>query len=159
MIEADFDDVLIPTKALVTLTNPCQSQVTADHHCSRRRLLGPRRFWHYEDEECDKWLQNYMDKQWTSQPLGSFRPHVCVDRDQPRMTLTEPPCPSKSDYTAGGCLEWLYFSWHLQSDDGRWAGEYGGPMFLMPGLVIARVLRCLRTAQRGRTPRDESGPS
>lgn len=24
----------------------------------------------------------------------------------------------------------------LQSDDGHWAGEYGGPMFLLPGLVI-----------------------
>ena len=25
---------------------------------------------------------------------------------------------------------------HLQAKDGHWAGEYGGPMFLMPGLVI-----------------------
>ena len=25
---------------------------------------------------------------------------------------------------------------HLQADDGHWPGEYGGPMFLMPGLVI-----------------------
>jgi lanosterol synthase len=25
---------------------------------------------------------------------------------------------------------------HLQSEDGHWSGEYGGPMFLMPGLVI-----------------------
>jgi len=25
---------------------------------------------------------------------------------------------------------------HLQSDDGHWPGEYGGPMFLLPGLVI-----------------------
>jgi len=24
----------------------------------------------------------------------------------------------------------------LQSDDGHWAGEYGGPMFLLGGLVI-----------------------
>eukprot|EP00854_Cymbomonas_tetramitiformis_P022865 gene22865-27634_t len=24
----------------------------------------------------------------------------------------------------------------LQADDGHWAGDYGGPMFLMPGLVI-----------------------
>jgi lanosterol synthase len=24
----------------------------------------------------------------------------------------------------------------LQSEDGHWAGEYGGPMFLLPGLVI-----------------------
>ena len=25
---------------------------------------------------------------------------------------------------------------HLQSPDGHWPGEYGGPMFLMPGLAI-----------------------
>lgn len=25
----------------------------------------------------------------------------------------------------------------LQQDDGHWPGDYGGPMFLMPGLVIA----------------------
>jgi lanosterol synthase len=25
---------------------------------------------------------------------------------------------------------------HLQSHDGHWPGEYGGPMFLLPGLVI-----------------------
>jgi hypothetical protein len=28
----------------------------------------------------------------------------------------------------------------LQTDDGHWAGEYGGPMFLMPGLVITCYL-------------------
>lgn len=26
---------------------------------------------------------------------------------------------------------------HVQEDDGHWAGDYGGPMFLMPGLVIS----------------------
>ena len=25
---------------------------------------------------------------------------------------------------------------HLQAHDGHWPGEYGGPMFLLPGLVI-----------------------
>lgn len=25
----------------------------------------------------------------------------------------------------------------LQADDGHWPGDYGGPMFLMPGMVIA----------------------
>lgn len=24
----------------------------------------------------------------------------------------------------------------LQTHDGHWAGDYGGPMFLMPGLVL-----------------------
>ena len=25
----------------------------------------------------------------------------------------------------------------LQTEDGHWAGDYGGPHFLMPGLVVA----------------------
>lgn len=29
---------------------------------------------------------------------------------------------------------------HLQSDDGHWAGEFGGPMFLLPGLVIGSYI-------------------
>lgn len=29
---------------------------------------------------------------------------------------------------------------HLQSEDGHWAGEYGGPMFLLPGLVIGSYI-------------------
>lgn len=31
----------------------------------------------------------------------------------------------------------IEFYRHLQQDDGHWPGDYGGPMFLMPGLVIA----------------------
>ena len=30
---------------------------------------------------------------------------------------------------------WEYFA-KLQEDDGHWAGDYGGPMFLLPGLII-----------------------
>jgi lanosterol synthase len=32
-----------------------------------------------------------------------------------------------------------YFS-HLQCEDGHWPGDYGGPMFLLPGLLIAAYL-------------------
>ena len=30
----------------------------------------------------------------------------------------------------------MYFYETLQQDDGHWPGDYGGPMFLMPGLII-----------------------
>ncbi|CAG8534492.1 20617_t:CDS:10 [Dentiscutata erythropus] len=33
-----------------------------------------------------------------------------------------------------------YFFKQLQTDDGHWAGEYGGPMFLIPGLIIAMYI-------------------
>lgn len=31
----------------------------------------------------------------------------------------------------------VHFYSMLQTDDGHWSGDYGGPMFLMPGLVVA----------------------
>lgn len=40
-------------------------------------------------------------------------------------TTYEPPCAS------------FTFTQMLQCDDGHWGGDYGGPMFLMPGLIVA----------------------
>lgn len=34
---------------------------------------------------------------------------------------------------------WAYFN-QLQLSDGHWAGDYGGPMFLLPGLVIVAYI-------------------
>lgn len=34
---------------------------------------------------------------------------------------------------------WSYY-FSLQQDDGNWAGDYGGPLFLVPGLVIASYI-------------------
>lgn len=34
------------------------------------------------------------------------------------------------------CLQGWEFYAKLQQPDGHWAGDYGGPMFLLPGLVI-----------------------
>ena len=30
----------------------------------------------------------------------------------------------------------MYFYETLQAHDGHWPGDYGGPMFLMPGLIV-----------------------
>ena len=30
-------------------------------------------------------------------------------------------------------LKGMYFYSHLQAEDGHWAGDYGGPLFLLPG--------------------------
>ncbi|KAF7658140.1 hypothetical protein LDENG_00016720 [Lucifuga dentata] len=30
----------------------------------------------------------------------------------------------------------MHFYSHLQAEDGHWAGDYGGPLFLLPGLLI-----------------------
>ncbi|KAF9245283.1 terpenoid cyclases/protein prenyltransferase alpha-alpha toroid [Melanogaster broomeanus] len=89
---------------------------------SRWRLLvndGGRHTWHYlrSDEECEAWPQNDVDKYWTAQPLNL-----------PALPKANTPLEAaQNGYT---CYK------HLQSHDGHWAGEYGGPMFLLPGLVI-----------------------
>lgn len=89
---------------------------------SRWRLLvndGGRHTWHYlqTDGECEKWPQNDVDKYWIGIPLN------LPDLAKPKDALDA----ARNGYT---------FYKHLQSHDGHWAGEYGGPMFLLPGLVI-----------------------
>jgi len=44
-----------------------------------------------------------------------------------------PTCKQVERSIDGG---WGFFK-GLQQDDGHWAADYGGPMFLMPGLIIA----------------------
>ena len=34
----------------------------------------------------------------------------------------------------------VHFYQHLQMEDGHWPGDYGGPLFLLPGLIIASYI-------------------
>ena len=44
-------------------------------------------------------------------------------------------------------LSAIGFYQQLQQDDGHWPGDYGGPMFLMPGMIIAcHVTGCMQQA-------------
>ncbi|KAL1710959.1 terpenoid cyclases/protein prenyltransferase alpha-alpha toroid [Schizophyllum commune] len=89
---------------------------------NRWRLLvndGGRHTWHYleTDEECEKWPMNDVDKFWMGIPLN----------------LPTLPKPNTFFEAARNGME---FYKHLQAHDGHWPGEYGGPMFLLPGFVI-----------------------
>lgn len=58
-----------------------------------------------------------------------------------RRGSVEPPrVPNGMQPTAEECKRStraaMYFYETLQQDDGHWPGDYGGPMFLMPGLII-----------------------
>ncbi|KII85825.1 hypothetical protein PLICRDRAFT_44240 [Plicaturopsis crispa FD-325 SS-3] len=77
------------------------------------------RHWVYlkTSEECDRWPQTDVDKYWLGIPL-----------DLPAL----PPAKTPLDAARNG----YEFYKHIQSEDGHWAGDYGGPMFLLPGLVI-----------------------
>ncbi|KAI0714170.1 lanosterol synthase [Cerioporus squamosus] len=75
--------------------------------------------WHYlpTDEECAAWPQTDCDKYWLGLPLDL------------------PPLPKPTNALEAARNGYRYFQ-HLQTEDGHWPGEYGGPMFLIPGLVI-----------------------
>ncbi|KAE8228592.1 hypothetical protein CF326_g6472 [Tilletia indica] len=80
---------------------------------------GGRHVWVYlrDDEEAARWPQSDEDKYWTG-----------LKTSAPALT------PAKSALQAAR-NGWSFYSL-LQSPDGHFAGEYGGPMFLLPGLII-----------------------
>ncbi|KAH8430406.1 terpene cyclase/mutase family protein [Aspergillus melleus] len=88
---------------------------------SRWRLLDDRgrQTWHYleSDEENEQWPQSIADKYFLGLPL-----------DLPAL-----PKPKTPLQCAENGLE--FFS-KLQLPPGNWACEYGGPMFLLPGIII-----------------------
>jgi squalene cyclase len=49
----------------------------------------------------------------------------------PPSTTTKPKTVEESLHKA------VHFYSMLQTDDGHWSGDYGGPLFLMPGFIVA----------------------
>ncbi|KAL8716522.1 MAG: hypothetical protein Q9225_006159, partial [Loekoesia sp. 1 TL-2023] len=78
-----------------------------------------RQTWHYlrSDTEIESWPQSTADKYFLGLPTGL-----------PSLPKAETPSASVQNAIS-------YFS-QLQLPPGNWACEYGGPMFLLPGLVI-----------------------
>ncbi|KAK8066641.1 hypothetical protein PG997_013388 [Apiospora hydei] len=89
---------------------------------SRWRCLDEkgRLTWRYleDDDEAEEWPQSYADKWFLGLDLG----------------LPDLPEPTKPiDSFRNG----LTFFEKLQLPSGTWGSEYGGPMFLLPGIVFA----------------------
>ncbi|RYP63791.1 hypothetical protein DL771_009124 [Monosporascus sp. 5C6A] len=88
---------------------------------TRWRMLDEkgRHTWHYleEDEAAEKWPQSIADKYY----LG-------LDTEQPDLPKAKKPL----DAVTNG----LTFFEKLQLPSGQWGCEYGGPMFLLPGVVF-----------------------
>lgn len=88
---------------------------------SKWRLLDEkgRQTWHYlkTDEEAKAWPQTTADK-W----------HLGLETDLPDLPAAKTPLQAVENG--------LQFFSKLQLDPGNWACEYGGPMFLLPGLLI-----------------------
>ena len=87
----------------------------------RWRLLDEegRHTWHYltSDEEVRKWPQTVFD-----------RHHLGLPIDLPSYPKAARPSEAARNATR-------HFA-NFQMPSGHWACEYGGPMFLLPGLVI-----------------------
>ncbi|RUP44873.1 terpenoid cyclases/protein prenyltransferase alpha-alpha toroid, partial [Jimgerdemannia flammicorona] len=75
--------------------------------------------WHYleTDEQVVQWPQTKADKYHLGLPFES-------------SSFPTPETPLES-----ARIGYEYYK-QLQTEDGHWAGEYGGPMFLLPGLII-----------------------
>lgn len=80
---------------------------------------GGRHVWVYleNDEDARKWPQTPEDRYWLGLNVG----------------LPTLPRATTAQQAAENGIE---FYRHLQSSDGHFSGEYGGPMFLLPGLII-----------------------
>lgn len=88
----------------------------------RWRLLDEagRQTWHYleTDQEVKAWPQSTAD-----------RYHLGLPLDLPELQRSKTPLSS--------VINALSFFARLQLPPGNWACEYGGPMFLLPGMVFA----------------------
>ena len=106
---------------------------------SRWRLVvdeDGRHSWTYlrTDEECARWPQKPLDKYWLGLPTVrdqlAARPLHSIDFAKGLPNLPSPKTPLESARNG-----YEYYK-HLQAHDGHWPGEYSGPMFLTPGLII-----------------------
>lgn len=98
-----------------------------------------RHSWTYlrTDEECNKWPQKPLDKFWMGLPtvrgqVVYFWVSLTSMQDLPDL----PPATTPLESARNG---YEYYK-HLQAHDGHWPGEYGGPMFLIPGLTIGSYI-------------------
>lgn len=83
-----------------------------------------RHLWHFlTPEQSATWPQTDEDKYWLGLPLAPA--------DPPLPPATTPAQAASNGFT---------FYKRLQAPDGHWSGEYGGPLFLLPGLVIANYV-------------------
>ncbi|KAI7871654.1 terpenoid cyclases/protein prenyltransferase alpha-alpha toroid [Spinellus fusiger] len=89
----------------------------------RLRVEEGAQTWHYlsTDEELAAWPQTTWDKYFLGLPTNA-----------PELPTAKTPLE---------CARNGFEFYHkLQTEDGHWGGEYGGPMFLLPGLIITHYI-------------------
>ncbi|OZJ04151.1 hypothetical protein BZG36_03127, partial [Bifiguratus adelaidae] len=85
----------------------------------RLRVKEGAQTWHYlTEEEAKTWPQTAADRYFLGLPS-----------DAPELPKAKTPIEAAKNG--------FEFYKRIQTEDGHWAGEYGGPMFLVPGLIIS----------------------
>ncbi|KAI7848264.1 terpenoid cyclases/protein prenyltransferase alpha-alpha toroid [Circinella umbellata] len=89
----------------------------------RLRVEEGAQTWHYleSDEECRAWPQTFWDKYHLGLPTNAIE----LPRGKTPLQVAR---------------NGFEFYRQLQTEDGHWGGEYGGPMFLIPGLIIVHYI-------------------
>ncbi|RDD36321.1 Lanosterol synthase [Trichoplax sp. H2] len=85
----------------------------------RLTVLDGRQTWHYEDENVPSREQSAIERH----ALG-------LNTDKDFLDL------SKAVTVKDHLVNAMEFYKKLQTEDGHWSGDYGGPLFLMSGLII-----------------------
>ncbi|KJX98068.1 lanosterol synthase like protein [Zymoseptoria brevis] len=114
---------------LATVKDP-----STDHTRWRLEDDNGRQTWHYltSDTDVKKWPQTTADKY-----------HLGLDTDLPNFPKAKTPLEAAENG--------LRFFSKLQLPSGQWACEYGGPMFLLPGLVITSYVTNMPFTQAEQT--------
>ena len=74
------------------------------------------------------------DKLLRIQMASKPRKNITIPEDDKPADIPEPVDSARVDLSMRAGLD---FYQTLQMEDGHWPGDYAGPMFLMPGMVIA----------------------
>lgn len=69
-----------------------------------------------------------------------FRHQRINQHYQPYSGKTAETATEKDQPTIDALIKGIHYFTQLQTEDGHWPGDYGGPMFLLPGLLIAAYI-------------------
>ncbi|GAA5981225.1 hypothetical protein JCM11641_005617 [Rhodosporidiobolus odoratus] len=100
---------------------------------------GGRHVWHYNRDSDAPGAQPYEqlwghDHEGLRQKEQNDETAYWLGLELPFKDATD-PSPAKTPFDSA--KKGYEFYKRLQSADGHWSGEYGGPMFLLPGIIIA----------------------
>ncbi|XP_076460564.1 lanosterol synthase-like isoform X2 [Babylonia areolata] len=98
---------------------PFKTKPATDLTKWRLTCEGGRQVWSYVDDDKHPRPQTLLEKHSLGLDTGDLAPAL-------------PRAQTAKEAASNG----MSFQSQLQAEDGHWAGDYGGPLFLMPGLVI-----------------------